>query len=218
MDLENEWKVGVVTTKRIVSTLDTSLESIDKAGWSLSTIVSSRSKTTAMDTWIKCLSTLMLQATESRIRSVSKKKFRFLICEDDVLLSENLRNYLDSTTIPDGVVSLYTASSNHNSRPGWHAISNVPRHAHGALTYVFDEEVACDIVDDAAEISKLSGGATDRAVGYFCKRHGIPYWCHSPSFVYHLGEGLSVVDDGPRLQDGARNCAIWLKSTSGFQL
>ena len=199
-----QWLIGVVTAPRIISTLDRTLDSIALAGWPETIAVSHRGESTPSTTWLRCLEILVGIALDHH-------STRIVIFEDDVLVSAGLRRHLERSPPPAGLVSLYCSRTNHHEDNGslWHEIPDVPRRAHGALGYCLDLVLARGILG-CQSCQDLGHGATDRMIGYFAKERGVPYWCPSPSLVYHLGEGLSGVEPlaVPRFSRD-RNCEVW---------
>jgi hypothetical protein len=117
--------------------------------------------------------------------------------QDDVLLTANLRDYLERTLWPRptvGVVSLYTPShysagktfGYHEQPCGWNAW--------GALAYVFPNPAARALLADPLIIEHRRRGPADglrnidSVVGLWRQRRNLPYIVHVPSLAQHIGD------------------------------
>jgi hypothetical protein len=134
----------------------------------------------------------------------------YAVFEDDIALTAGLRAWLESGGLwPSGrvgVVSLYTAAINHQLQPGWHACPELPKLAQGALAYLFPPESARSFLSTSP--LSYTWGQQDFWVGWWCRRVGLEYWMHSPSFIRHLGEVSSIGTQG---LDPHRQCGEFLE-------
>lgn len=242
------WLVGIITAPRRSPTILPTYRSILAAGWlPAETIISYEPGALppvqitdqsrcyghvppagCWRNWRACLARLLDIADDCG--NDGQPIGRLLISEDDCLYSHGLRHYLDRIAAAgqfplDGVASLYTAAPNDRCEsPGWNPI-RVPLRSYGALAYSFPPELGRRILADPPFDDRPHG--TDTAVGYFCHREKIPYYCHSPSFVMHtggtevssenpVGDSLSTLP--PAGLEKNRQCAEWLESADGFRV
>ncbi len=205
----NNWAVGVVTAPRRQSTLNKTLTSLASAGWSEPHVFAEpgtpRSpnhsgpltiRTKKMGAWPNWFLAL------SELAQLHPDADAYLICQDDVVFSRNVRAYLEETLWPAhrmGVVSLYTA---HDFGRGdivdYHEDDRV-RDPFGALAYVFPNAAARSLLRDSVLINHrrnekyLEGRAqVDFLVGLWARRNHLPYYFHSPSLAQHIGDHSAV--------------------------
>jgi len=197
-----DWHVSVITTKREVPTLETTLNSLADAGWDNVAVYSDRNKRGPYWNWRYAVA-----YTYARIRRIDAS--RVLISEDDALYTRGLRKYLDRTDLPDGVVSLYTASPNHRSDSrGWNQVSTIkPIRTYGALAITFPTYLLPLMNQEPAKPEWTD--KTDHAIGLWCRMHEVPYWCHTPSFVKHIGDNSTLAPAG---HPEYRQCKSWKES------
>jgi len=195
------WSVVIKTAPRKRSYLEAALDSLDRAGWPPDEVFLSVEPGVNVGTlpavkkvvrnqrnpgcWQNHLSAL--QFLFDRSAHASHPEGYLLVLEDDVQFAPGLRAHLDANPPPrDGVVSLYTAAPNYRSPEGWHQVQlHRPIRTYGALALAFLPEIAGRLLADPPKPYNVEG--TDHWVGRFCQLQGIPYYCHSPGFVRHLG-------------------------------
>lgn len=193
------WQVGVITCPREKSTLTRTLESFYGAGWYVTRIFNDPLLEGCYINWRKCARALLDHSEPSDL---------ILVAEDDILLSQGLRRHLERQNLPQGVVSLYTASPNHGE-PGWNQITNLPKRSNGALATVWRPDTLESFMEwDQSD--KFEHG-TDIHIGMWCKRTKVPLWCHTPSFVKHIGETSTIDPMWDEVQKEQRQCREWLE-------
>lgn len=117
-----------------------------------------------------------------------------IVFQDDILVARGLRAWLEHNLPGHGVVSLYTSSVHDCPFDGWHEVDLRPtpenptpwHNSLGACALMMPCDVARRFLEHDPQFSR-----TDRvggAIGEFCFREQIPFWCHSPSLVQHVGE------------------------------
>jgi len=212
-----KWSVGVTTAPREKPTLERSLISLKEAGWENSRLfaepgtpipeqfqylpISQRDNTLgAFPNWYLALSEMVMR--EPRAEA-------FFICQDDVLLSAGLRDYLEQKLWPSsdlGVVSVYCPSHYTNSKPkdskaGFH-IEQRGWNSWGALAYLFSNRSARSFLSSAHVLNHRGYGPVnglrniDSVVGAWCKKSGHPYYVHSPSLARHIGDTSTIWNHG----------------------
>lgn len=148
-----------------------------------------------------------------------------LICQDDIEVSRNLRQYLDdgfedfTARQQDGIWSLFTAAGNHDEHEdwtdGWFAV-RTPQRAWGAQAYLLSHEAARRFVERPPNPDW--DRKIDHCVGLFCRREELSYWCHRPSFVRHVGRdqstfGVMVEGEAGGTEDN-RDCRKWCRDAA----
>lgn len=193
-----DWHVAVITAPRETQTLDVTLESLAQAGWSDATIYSDRAKRGPYWNWRRAV-----DETYAKFPRVDGS--RFLIAEDDAEFTPGIREYLDNMPMLDGIVSLYTAAPNHKDVGGWHEVSTQkPIRTYGSLALVIPTYLLMTLARYPMRPDWMD--KTDHAVGLWCRKHGVPYWCHSPSFVRHIGTTSTVQES---VNDHCRQCKVF---------
>ena len=125
----------------------------------------------------------------------------YLMCQDDVLFSEGLRNYLDESPWPTpdaGVISVYCPSHYATDQnPGFH-VENRGWQSWGALAYILPAASARALLCDLRVVEhRLQGPADglrniDSVVGRWCKNSRRTYVVHVPSLAQHIGETSTI--------------------------
>lgn len=196
-----KWGCAVITSPRPgPDTLKLTMESLRNAGFKAPVICADEHKQLgAWGNWRFAASVLVRHDIDY-----------VLIVEDDIELSAGLRDYLEFYLPPDGVASLYSAAPNDASDSlfGWVAVK-VPNRAYGALAYVMRRHVAAAIIADPPFPDRPHG--TDHNIGTWCKRQGVPYYVHAPSFAIHRGEFSTLPDAG---NPDCRQCRRWVESVA----
>jgi hypothetical protein len=197
------WHVACITTRRETPTLERTLDSLAAAGWPHVITLSDRQGVGCWQAWLWAAKVVM-----SCIRKINDD--RILIVEDDALHAASLRDYLEAN--PEGifdrndVVSLYTSSFNHSARIGWSEVQTIggPIRTYGALSLAIPVRLMPALLNDTPNPGKRN--ETDHNIGLFCRREGVRYLCHSPSFVKHIGCTSTLPDAGV---DEFRREAAW---------
>ncbi|QDT44045.1 hypothetical protein Pan241w_41500 [Gimesia alba] len=203
------WSVGITTAPRTEPTLNQTIDSLRKAGWDQLQIyaepgveipadsqnlliVPRTERLGAFPNWYLALTEMLLR---------DPKAEAYLLCQDDVLIAENTRAYLERRLWPAaeiGVVSIYCPSHyQQNSTPdfiredrGWRSW--------GALAYIFSNPSARLLLSDVTVLNHRGFGPAeglkqiDAVVGLWCERQQLPYFVHSPSLVQHIGETSTI--------------------------
>jgi hypothetical protein len=214
-----EIEVGVITCPRDEPTLDDTLRSIDVAGFVSGFVsIDDDCHWHCGDGWLGIRGVFggcyrnWRHCAQSLLDCAELGTTHFLICEDDIEVSKNLRNYLERTELPEGVISLYTGAVNHHETKGWHQVTDVPKKCHGALATLWTPELLRDFLyfDKDSEFKH----GTDHRMGMFCKLNKVPFWCHSPSFVRHTGKTSAINPHWDEAQQEFRQCKAFLEDAS----
>ncbi|WP_339733796.1 hypothetical protein [uncultured Gimesia sp.] len=140
-----------------------------------------------------------LSLTEMVLRE--PKAEAYLICQDDVLFTENIREYLEYRLWPAseiGVVSIYCPSHyQQQTTPGFIREDRGWK-SWGALAYIFSNPSARSLLSDSVVLNHRGFGPAegmhhiDAVVGLWCERQQLPYFVHSPSLAQHIGETSTI--------------------------
>jgi len=203
------WAVGVTTAPRKNSTLERTLQSLEEAGWDRPRLfaepnvelpsefadlpVTRRDETIgAFPNWYLGLSELVMRDPRAEA---------YLLCQDDVLFSANLRDYLERVLWPAphvGVVSVYCPSHYGLGKPDGFHVEDHGWGTWGALAYVFPNPSARAILTDSLVVNHRHHGPAagtrniDSVVGSWCTRSGLPYYVHVPSLAQHVGATSTI--------------------------
>lgn len=200
-----KWGVTIITSPRETPTLNQCRDSLYRAGW----INHARGQDVAVSydhDQIGCY-THWQNALRSLLDFCLFADY-LMVVEDDAVFSAGCRRYLDLyPPSPDCINSLYCAAPNHRDDAfGWHEI-RVPQRAYGALAYAMTPAMARRFLSFPP--LSTSPNLTDRAMGIFCQRERIPYLCHSPSLVQHIGDTSTLPEAGI---DECRKAKRWLQT------
>jgi hypothetical protein len=205
----NNWSVGITTAPRKQNTLSMTLNSLKAAGWESPRLfaepgteippeyqtlpLSERDEVMgAFPNWYLALTELVLRTPRAEA---------FMICQDDVLFSKNLRDYLELNLWPAdqvGVVSIYCPSHYQQTTNSGFIREDRGWSSWGALAYVFSNPSARSILSDPLVLNHRDFGPAeglhniDSVVGYWCERHQLPYYVHFPSLAQHIGEFSTI--------------------------
>ena len=204
-----KWAVGLTTAPRECSTLETSLKSLFRAGWTTPRLFAEPGTRipqsacslplTQRDSCLGAFPNWYLALTELAMRHPDADAW--LLCQDDVLYIEGLRAYLESTLWPSpeaGVVSIYCPSHEHRPGPPEYRRINSAWNTWGALAYVFSCLGIRRFLSDATVLEhRFSGPADgkrniDSVVGQFCHDSGLSYFVHTPSLAQHIGRTSTI--------------------------
>lgn len=120
---------------------------------------------------------------------------RYLLVEDDVVFCKSIREYIESTPLPDaGVLSLYVSTGGEGSTPGWHPAAE-HRKGVGALAYLWTNQSMRRLLESSAAFTAHRAGtgrlqgitAQDTAISRWCEASGLPELYHTPSLCQHIG-------------------------------
>ncbi len=206
------WMVGVTTSPRREDTLDRTLDSIRRAGWSSPWLffdsavqVAERHAhlpVTYREARTGAWPNYYLSLTEMLMRDPNADAY--MIVQDDVVLShsENLRTYLEQILWPDdetGVVSLFCSSVYHREQEGWRALDE--KWVWGALAFIFSNEAAWAFISDSQVIahrkSRQFDGTRkiDVTVGEWLLRSQKKILYPVPSLAKHIGESSTLWEE-----------------------
>jgi hypothetical protein len=133
---------------------------------------------------------------------------RFVMCQDDILLPQGLRQYLESECIPDRCyLNGYTFEPGHPGRNsqlpppdpdkvGWYKSNQLGR---GALFLVFDRDTSRRLLTSQNTVRKSEDGTLrgkrniDGCIITSMKDMGYTELVHNPSLVGHSGHGRSIL-------------------------
>lgn len=204
------WHVGLTSVDSRQYTRRCTRASLAKAGWDETSVIThiDHHRRGPYPSFINLLRLLADQCDGEGPHS----PHWILICQDDIELSAGLRWRLEASGLPYGVVSLFTAAGNHRADlSGWNQVKT-PQRAWGAQALIFTPWLARRFVEDPPNVDWTR--KVDHCVGLFGRRENVPLWCHSPSFVRHVGKGESTLCD-PRGETAGReedrDCAEWCR-------
>lgn len=219
----SEWAIGVTTAPRAHETIEECLESVERAGWSrLRIFAEPRShvphgdafsltqrdeRLGAFPNWYLALAELIMRQPHADA---------YFMIQDDAILAEGLRAYLESNLWPAkrvGVVSVYCPS--HYSEGGRHGFFPVNKgwSSWGALAYVFPNRSARHLLGDSVVINHRHHGNAegirniDSVVGSWCRRIRLRYFIHEPSLVQHIGSTSTIWQHKAEDSARGRRCA-----------
>lgn len=205
----NFWSVGITTAPRKRPTLFQTIQSLRAAGWQKLQLyaepgvelpesdrdlfISQRSvRLGAFPNWYLSLTEMVLR---------DPKVEAYLICQDDVLFSQNTRDYLERRLWPApevGVVSIYCPSHYQQMQTPEFVREDRGWKSWGALAYIFSNPSARLLLSDAAVLNHRGFGPAeglqhiDAVVGLWCERQELPYFVHSPSLAQHIGDTSTI--------------------------
>lgn len=205
----SRWAVGVTTAPRDEPTLQQSLESLAKAGFETPRLFAepgteipdkfAHLPMSHRDQTLGAFPNFYLGMSELFMRDPQAEAY--LICQDDVLYAEGLREYLERHLWPSentGVVSVYCPSHYARDKPDGFHIENRGWSAWGALAYVIPNRVMRRLLAEPTFLAHRQGGKAaglknvDSVVGAACQRLGLDYYVHSPSLAQHIGESSTL--------------------------
>tara|TARA_R110002111_G_C6005195_1_gene373762 strand:+ start:2523 stop:3230 length:708 start_codon:yes stop_codon:yes gene_type:complete len=215
------WAVGITTAPRKKPTLERTLKSLIDAGWDQPQLfvepeseipsqyqylpIAQRNEVLgAFPNWYLALTELVLRNPRAEA---------FLLCQDDVLFSKDLRSYLELNLWPEkqiGVVSIYCPSHYQQETKSGFFREDRGWDSWGALAYIFSNPSARSLLSDSMVLNHRDFGPAaglhhiDSVVGYWCERNRLPYYVHSPSLAQHIGESSTIY---PRATAGGKRRA-----------
>lgn len=220
----HSWAVGVTAAPRAKPTLEPSLRSLATAGWR-DAIVFAEPGTPIPD-WLErhrlVQRPVTLGAWPNWLLSLQELTLRYpwadayLLCQDDVLYTRDLRTYLEHSLWPMekvGVVSLHTALHQERGNRGFSALEKNEVMAWGAQAYVFPNAAARSLLRSAIATNHRNRGPRsglcniDTVVGQWCDLSGLPYLVHSPSPTQHIGDASAIWERGDTI--GRRRSATF---------
>jgi len=216
-----KWATAIITAPREPSWLAATLSSVAEAGWDNPLVVAEPdSRVPPSANGIRVFRNPHRLGPHRNFRralsillEADPHADAYGIFQDDIQLTGNLKAWLDLTGVwPSdraGVLSLFTASVNHSTKPGWNVCEDVPRRAYGAQAYVFRPRAAAAYLSTAPR--QMTWGQNDYWVGWWCRESGYEYWIHSPSFVRHLGNRSTVMEQS---LDEFRQCRAFVTKLS----
>lgn len=216
------WHVAIQTCPRPgAPTLPATVASLSAAGWPADSveIYIDLKRSGCWQAWQRMLAGVVnsIEQIPSPPAGNSKNTW-ILLAEDDAEFSANLRSLLDSPSVrldTSAVYSLYCAAGlPFDLEFGWRRVP-APLKSWGSLAYLFHASIAHRLIDFLPRHPlRNARDGTDRAIGIFCQRAGIPYVVHSPSFVRHLGVqslGAATSLDESGGMECNRQCSQWVK-------
>jgi len=178
-----EWGIGVLTTThRTGGMLARTLESFRGSGFAPPVVFTDANKRGGLWNLHRALKTLVEQCPDADA---------YMIVEDDVLFSRDIREYLESELWPSVgehgcICSIFTPTM-YASRERWHIEDrdNGPwmsqcriYHPHSA------KKIAADLDNDVRLRNKWR--QIDTTIGGWAKKHNVKIWFHSPSLTQHI--------------------------------
>ena len=133
-----------------------------------------------------------LHALETMVRWRPSADF-YAVFQDDILIAENCRAWLEPQLPLEGIVSLYCSEACAEGHGGgWFQVEQgqAKRKAHGALAVIFPRLIAKLLLK--VRPGKGSLTKTDIHIGGFADEREISYWMHAPSLVSHIGRRSAI--------------------------
>jgi hypothetical protein len=198
------WEVGVLTAPRPQPTLDRTLASLRRAGWSQVRVwrdAGPRAGRGAFHPWLERLEFLLKKGPRADA---------YFLVEDDVVFCQGLRAYLERALWPDdasqiALCSVFTPEAYQVAQTGWHQESR-DFHLVAAQAWIMPPTAA------RAALADLAGArwpyAADRVVGEWAAKTKRGVWYHTPSLAQHIGVGNSALGD--RLVSPLRTAADFI--------
>ncbi|WP_417851837.1 hypothetical protein [Thalassoglobus sp.] len=213
------WMVGVTTSPRRTPTVNRTLDSLRRAGWSspwlfLDSAVQiaerhahlpvtyREAQTGAWPNYFLSLSELVMRNPDADA---------YMIVQDDAQLthSENLKKYLEQVLWPHediGVVSLFCSSAYDREEEGWHELRE--QWVWGAVAMIFSNASAWDFITDKTVIEHRKTGRfngtrnIDVTIGKWLQRTERKILYPVPSLSAHIGENSTLWEEAQA--DGKR--------------
>ncbi len=192
------WATAITTAPRSEYYLPETIASLSAAGWDKPTIFAEPDSPVPMGCQVVDAETKQgswpnfLRALGTMIEWRPNADW-YAVFQDDILIAENCRAWLEPQLPPDGIVSLYCSGKTSEGRqPGWFQIEQgiAARRAYGALAVLFPAVLAKMLVTERPGRGSLT--KTDIHIGRFCDKHEISYWYHTPSLVRHVGHVSAI--------------------------
>lgn len=206
------WAVGVTTAPRKPATLFETIASIRSAGWHDMLVFAEPDSQTsglgqgvqivrrsdtlgAWPNWILALSELYLRSPQADA---------YLLFQDDVILCEGVREYLEAELWPRerlAFVSLY-CSAGYDSHSGRYAEPPSADGYIGALALAFPPQAVRSLLSSgliwAHRLRPGTGGVNgiDFALGRWAAQRALPGLFHQPSLAQHIGDVSTVWPNG----------------------
>ena len=180
------WAVGVTTAPRPLSTLRRATTSLERAGFAGAQVFDDADRCGAWPNWLRALRCLLRQHPDAEA---------VLICQDDIVCCQDLREYLDRTLWPGREVALcspYCPGPYRRAQTGWHEQRRGWALV-GALCWALPRGAAEAVLDDLGEVRARS--RIDARVGRWAAQTRRTVWYHTPSLVQHVGNRNSALGD-----------------------
>lgn len=128
----------------------------------------------------------------------------YIIAEDDILCSKELRNYLDYSLWPENTAycSCFTPQAYKSDKSGWNKI-NLGIYSYMAQFYVFPNKIVKKVLNDLDDTDLIrqlldnSGidyrNSMDCVLGGWAKLNQFDVYYHTPSLIEHIGDGISTL-------------------------
>lgn len=204
----SRWAVGMTTAPRRNPTLERTLGSLERAGWSDLRLFAEPDSCipkrfcelpiTLRDTKLGAWPNWFLALSELYQRDTAADAY--LLLQDDVVFCRNLRAYLERVLWPDetvGVVSLYNPLKDGDGEPGFLQRSSADG-LRGALALCFPNYAVRLLLSDAALIGHRRNGETNGArlidvvIGRWADQSGLATYYHAPSLAQHIGDTTTI--------------------------
>jgi len=208
------WEVGTTAAPRPVATLQKSLNSLGKAGFTSGTIFAEPGigqlpfhlggweilrhphRRGAWANWLCAIRHLLTQNRDAQA---------LLLCQDDAVFCRGLREYLEGSLWPAddvAVCSPYCPTLYRSPQPGWH------REDHGwdlvgAVCWAIPRTAAEAILRDLGQVN--AGRQIDARIGRWARQTGRSVWYHTPSLAQHIAPTNSAL--GHNLHGSRRRAA-----------
>lgn len=198
------WAVGVLTCARERMLLADTVLSLVEAGWDRGVIhvdgrmdlprglvgdwemVVSEKRLGAWDSWYLTMLVLVSRFPDADV---------YMICEDDLLLSRGLREYLESSLWPSDDVAFcspYCPGIYGEGKRGWFRIEGKSLDTlTGSLCYLFPPDSIRMFLEDMGGVEASRN--VDFLHGKWALKRGRSVWYHKPSLIQHTGIGASTL-------------------------
>ena len=181
-----KWVVGVTTAPRPLPTLRRAITSLERAGFAEAQVFNDPDRHGVWPNWLRAVRSLLEQSPRADL---------LLVCQDDIVLCRNLRQYLERTLWAGRRVALWSpycpgpyrqpSRGWHRQRRGWLLV--------GALCWVLPRHAAEAAVRDLGNVRARS--RIDARLGKWAAETNRTVWYHTPSLVQHTGIGNSALGD-----------------------
>ena len=194
-----KWFIGIQAATRSRPLLETTLDSLRKAGWSDFVIFAEpglRRPRGAGITFQPATNQLGAYANWRRMVACAAKfeADRYLLCQDDVVVWSFLKEVLEKEISSSGfaVYAPFTTAADHKASKQAHGWFKTDRNYYvsGAWVYAMNRDMIKEL-DSLMPPAVPNNKHIDAQVGLLMSLAGHPLYLHYPSLVSHVGASLS---------------------------
>ena len=202
-NLVKEWKIAITVSKRKVSYVEQTYQSLLDAGWN------------AADIWLFCEPAVVLDDVYPNVivNDVTLGEYRnwanslksiaqfeadaYFTVQDDVIFCRGLRQYLDSVLWPEyncSFVSVFCPSKYAVDQKWQWVRKQVGKNLLMAQTLIFPKGVVQQMIQSTSFKNCNPELHVDSFVGAWAMNYKMPPYFHNPSLAQHIGEHSAVWD------------------------